>query len=314
MTTVRQTIENGIQALRSADIENPAVDGRRILQYCLGVDHARLVSRWDEIVDAPTLEAFAVSIECRIRGEPVARIFGRREFYGNSFEIGPAVLDPRPETELLVERTLCDYAHRDAVIFCDVGAGSGAVGISILKAMPRARCVAIDICEQALEIASRNAEAHRLADRWLAVCGDYFCAVPGRFDFIVANPPYIATGNIPLLPREVRQYDPRIALDGGADGMRAYRIILAGAPERLSQGGRLYLEIGAGQEQSCLDIAAGFNWKHVETVADLGATPRVIVLESAGSDGYFDNINNGRRKCLESDREQASFSDARATH
>jgi release factor glutamine methyltransferase len=314
MHTVRQAIDKGTQELQRACIERAASDARLILQYLMGIEHAALILRSDEIIDAELLHAFEAAIERRVQHEPVSRIFGVREFFGSRFEIGPAVLDPRPESELLVEHPLRDFGDRQAPFFCDVGAGSGAIGISLLKAMPYSRCIALDISTEALEIASRNAEAHRVNNRWHGVCSDYFAGIDVRFDFIVANPPYIVRGSIPSLPPEVRKYDPDIALDGGEDGLRAYRIILAGAAGRLSHNGRLYLEIGAGQEPGCLDIAAAFGWNHIGTVVDLGAIPRLIILESALADKHFDKIKYGRRKCLEFDCEQASFTGVRGRH
>jgi release factor glutamine methyltransferase len=314
MATVAQALERGTRSLRQAQIGDPAVDARLILQHCLDIDHAGLIRRSGEMVDARALREYDAAIQRRVCNEPVSRITGTRAFFGNRFEIGPAVLDPRPETELLVERALHDFGGAGAPRFCDVGAGSGAVGISLLKVMAQAQCVALDISAPALEVAERNAEAHCVSDRWHGICSDYFAGIKTRFDFIVANPPYIRSDVIPKLPREVREHDPLIALDGGEDGLEAYRSILAGARGHLKNRGRIYLEIGAGQEAGCLDIAAGCGWRHLATVSDLGTIPRVVILEIARVDAHFDNVKNGRRKCLEFDSEQASFTGVRGRH
>jgi release factor glutamine methyltransferase len=193
--------------------------------------------------------------------------------------VTPAVLDPRPETELIVDRVLADTADRNARLrFADIGTGSGAIALALLANMPNATCVALDISPDALIVASRNAQALGLQDRFEAQVSNYLPAASGTFDFMVSNPPYIAATEIPGLDREVREHDPLLALDGGSDGLDAYRAILAGSAGYLTAGGRLYLEIGRGQRTGVESLAASHGWILDGVYADLGGIDRTLVV------------------------------------
>jgi release factor glutamine methyltransferase len=243
----------------------------------------------------------------RAGGEPVHRIIGRREFHGHFFDICADVLDPRPETELLVEHVIAGHVREAELHFADIGTGSGAIGISLLKAFRFARCCAIDISKGALDQARHNAKLHGVEDRFHTVQSNYLAGIGLLFDFIVSNPPYIRSGDIDGLDREVRLHDPRSALDGGVDGLDAYRVILGQASTRLRTGGRLYLEIGSDQLEMCSELAYALGWRVIFSQCDYANLPRLLVLEPDTTVHKPETVHDECRKCLESPVETDSF-------
>jgi len=276
LSTHREALAEASRRLARAGIADSVLDARLLLQHAVAVDHAGLISRLPLALDTTSAERFGGQIERRIAGEPVSRILGRRAFHGLELIVTPDVLDPRPETELLVELALADFADR-ATYFCDIGTGSGAIAVALLAALPKARAVATDISEAALEVARANAAANGVAARLEFVATDLLSGVTGPFDFIVSNPPYIETAAIGGLAREVALFDPPLALDGGADGLDAYRRIFAQAASRMKPGARLYLEFGAGQSGALARLAAAQGWHVARIVADLAGIDRAMI-------------------------------------
>ncbi len=270
--------------LDAAGIATAALDARLLLQHALQAGHEYLVAHPDAELDVRQREVVQASLARRMAHEPVSRIIGEREFYGGKFVIGPDVLDPRPDTETLVEAaleaaglTVPDGARRRLL---DIGTGSGAIAVSLLNELPDWRAVASDVSGAALEIARRNIRAHGLADRLELVHTSWLDGLEGKFDLIVSNPPYIATPELADLDADVRDFDPVAALDGGEDGLQAYRAIVPAAYAVLKPGGFLCVEIGAGQESQVwhLFAAAGFS-QHPQRPArsnDLAGHVRVI--------------------------------------
>ena len=248
-------LKRATDRLRAAGIETPALDARLLLAAALATDQVTLLREPERPVtrsEAETLESFLAR---RAAHEPVARIIGRRWFHGHELEVGPATLDPRPDTETLVDGILaCIEQHfggTNAVVrILDLGTGTGAIIIALLMALPRATGVATDISRDALAVAARNARVVGVESRLTLVATHWSMGIEGSFDILASNPPYIPTSDIDSLDREVRNYDPRVALDGGEDGLEAYRQILAGPLARLRDGGLLALEVGAGQADS----------------------------------------------------------------
>jgi len=238
---------------RNAGLDSPELDARILLGHALGMDHTALVAAATQPLAASATAAIAGLAARRLAGEPVARIVGAKEFWGLSFIVTPAVLVPRPETETVVELALAliDRQGRRALALriADLGTGSGAILLALLSELPNARGVGTDIDPQALAVARRNAEALGLAARARFLGGDYASALQGPFDLVVSNPPYVARREIEGLAPEVCDHDPPHALDGGTDGLAAYRAIAADAPRLLGPDGRLVVEIGAGQER-----------------------------------------------------------------
>lgn len=257
------------------------LDAELLLAEVLATDRVGVYLRFDRPLGRVEVDAYRALIRRRGEGEPVAHLTGRREFWSRSFTVTPDVLVPRPETELVVERALAwvgDTGARDrALRVLDLGTGSGAIAVALAGELPHAAVIAVDLSPAAAAIAERNADAAGVATRVRVVVSDWTAALPAdaRFDLVVANPPYVRSGDLATLPPEVRR-DPVLALDGGADGLEAYRRIAVEAARVVDPGGALFCEVGAGQapEVAALLEAAGF--EDVATFADLAGIARVV--------------------------------------
>lgn len=264
--------------LEAAGIESPELDARLLLGEVLRLDLTGLVAAAAHPLTANEAAALDSLIQRRIDGEPVARLLGRKEFWGLSLALSPATLVPRPDTETIVEAALARLrqdGRGDRLRIADLGTGSGAILLALLSELPNAQGIGTDINRDALSIAARNATALGLSGRASFIACDYADALRGPFDLIVSNPPYIPSRDIDDLAIEVRAHDPRLALDGGADGLAAYRGIIPAAFERLAPGGVVVVEVGQGQD---VDVArlmaeAGFDTS-VPAKADLNGVPR----------------------------------------
>ena len=248
--TVEQARRTLGAALRAAGLDTPELDARILVGHALGLDHTGLAVVAARPLAAAETAGIAALAARRLAGEPVARIVGRREFWGLPLIVTPAVLVPRPETETVVELALAlidrPGPRARALRIADLATGSGAILLALLSELPNAHGIGTDIEAGALAVARANAELLGLQNRAHFVASDYGSALRGPFDLVVSNPPYVATSEIARLAPEVREHDPRRALDGGADGLAAYRTIAADAA-RLA--GPLVVEIGAGQQR-----------------------------------------------------------------
>lgn len=278
--TVEQARRSLAASFRNAVFESPDLDARALVGHALGLDHTALVAASARPLiesEAAQVAAFAAR---RIAGEPVARIIGRKEFWGLTLDVTPAVLVPRPETETLVELALSLVADRAQPLrIADLGTGSGAIVLALLSELPNAAGIGTDLSPGALDIARRNAARLGLAQRVQFVESDYAAALAGRFDLVVSNPPYVAIGEIAGLAREVRDHDPHLALDGGADGLAAYRAIAADA--RLAPGGHLVVEIGAGQQRAVEFLFAEKGLAIAAVRHDLSGIARAVAARHA---------------------------------
>jgi protein-(glutamine-N5) methyltransferase, release factor-specific len=258
--------------------DSAALDAKLLTGHALGLTALDLAMRENEPVDGTMAARVAELLQRRMTGESVARIIGEREFYGLAFTLNEATLEPRPETELLVGMALGALPAGGRLL--DLGTGTGCIAIAILANQPDARAVAVDLSARALEAARGNAEQHGVAERLGLRQGSWFeplLASPDRrFDLIVSNPPYITSAVLETLAPEVRDFDPRLALDGGPDGLAPYRIIAAQAGDWLKPNGWLMVEIGhdQGAAVSALFLAAGL--EDVAVYRDLNGLDRVV--------------------------------------
>ncbi len=262
--------------LTASGCPDPQVDARWMAEDTLGMTRTELKFESDRAIPADALSRLEGMLSRRCAGEPVQYILGSADFMGLKFEVGPAVLIPRQDTETLVEAAMIDLQGRsDDPSVLDLCAGSGCIGLSLASLAPGARVTLSDISREALEIARRN--AHALSVKAELKHGDLFRAVGReRFDLIASNPPYIPRRELGDLQREV-QFEPRLALDGGADGLDFYRAIAADAPKHLNPGGSIYLEVGIGQAEAVLALLkAGLPCVEAGTIRDLNGIERVV--------------------------------------
>jgi release factor glutamine methyltransferase len=235
-------------ALSAGGIADARRQARRLVSGALAIPPPDLFGHPDRALNEQQISRVLALLRRMVAGEPLSRIFERREFWGLEFSLSADTLDPRPDTETVIEAVLRRAPDRNAPLrLLDLGTGTGCLLLALLAELPAASGVGTDIAEGAVRTAARNAVGLGLADRARFFVGDWATALSGKFDAILANPPYIASEALALLPREVVCYDPRRALDGGADGLRPHRAIAEAAPRLLSPNGILATEIGAGQ-------------------------------------------------------------------
>ncbi len=277
-------IDEAARRLAACGIESARLDAELLMAAAAGVTREAAVTGSIELSPA-TLDNFESMIARREKREPIAYIVGHKEFYSLDFEISPAVLIPRPETEFVVAAALEFIAGAPDARVLDIGTGSGAIAIAIAVNAARARVTAVDISADAIAVASRNARRHRVEDRVTFRRGDCFEILDGgpafgSFDVIVSNPPYLDDAEIAALEPEVRGYEPRIALSAGAGGLGVIRRIAAGAPRHLASDGELIVEVGEGNAAAAkLVEEAGL--RVVSVINDLAGHPRVVRARSS---------------------------------
>jgi release factor glutamine methyltransferase len=279
-TTVGALLARAAQALRAEGLATARLDAERLLGRALEVERLKLLLEPGRPVPSEAMERFAASLERRRRHEPIQHILGEEEFRGLVLRTGPGALIPRPETELLVEWAV-ELEGREGPwrLAVDVGAGTGAIGCALASALPALRVIAVERSLPALALAASNIAALGFDGRVELVAGDLLeplAGLAGAVDLVVSNPPYIPSGAIAGLPAEVREWEPREALDGGPDGMTFHRRLIARTPRLLRPGGWLLMEMGEGQAAflSAAMEAAGF--EAVEARRDFQGIERMI--------------------------------------
>lgn len=280
MPTVRQLLQEAAEQLRAAGVETPILDAEVMMSRALACSRTEIITR--DHIEPPQ---YAVDRLCdwtdrRSKREPLPYIIGEREFYGLSFEVTPAVLIPRQETEFLVEAALSFLPYRPSPAVADIGLGSGCVAIAIAKSAPGVIAYGTEASSDALAVACRNAERLGVLDQIRFAHGDLFGPLQGiEFDMIVSNPPYIPSADIDELQPEVRLYEPREALDGGPDGLDVIRRLASESMPYLKCGGALAVEIGIGESVAveCLFRSAGF--QEVRSIKDYSHIERVVIGE-----------------------------------
>jgi release factor glutamine methyltransferase len=276
--TIKQLLEDATRFLQDKGNDSARTEAQLLLAQALGCSKTALYVRFEEVVGAEGRSSFRELVRARIHGTPVAHLLGRKEFFSLEFEVGPDVLVPRPDTEWLVTECLTSAKPLAAPRILDVGTGSGCVAVCVAARHKGADVTAIDVSPEALAVARRNAEKHKVSERIRFLEGDLFAPLGGaeRFDFILSNPPYVSTGDLACLEPEVRDHEPRLALDGGPDGFAVIDRLIAGAAGRLAEGGWLMFEIGAGQETEARGRLERAGWQVGAATIDRGGIPRVI--------------------------------------
>ncbi|WP_050928487.1 peptide chain release factor N(5)-glutamine methyltransferase [Aestuariivita boseongensis] len=272
MTTAAEAMVAATARLRAAGVADPARDARVLLAHAARIEAARVTLIAPEDLEPEIEERYDQLISLRAVRVPVSHLLGERDFYGRRFKISREVLDPRPETETLIEAALSQPFSR----VLDLGTGSGAILVTLLAENPAATGLGVDLSEAACLQASANAVMHRVQHRADIRQSDWFGRVTDSYDLIVSNPPYIAADEMPGLSDEVRRHEPEMALTDGADGLSAYRAIAKGAPRHLVPGGRLLVEIGPTQASAVSEILAAAGFSGISVLRDLDRRDRVV--------------------------------------
>ncbi len=276
--TVKRLLTWTEDFLRKKSVESPRLEAQILLAHALGCKKIDLYVRHAEEPPEDQKTRFRGMIKKRADGMPNAYLVGYREFFSLAFQVTPAVLIPRPETELLVLEAGKFLKSLAASAVLDIGTGSGAIAVSLAKQHTRATVTATDVSQDALEIARGNAATHGVGDRVRFLEGSMFGPVAGEsFDLIASNPPYITHAELETLDKSVKDFEPRLALDGGPDGLTYYRQIAAGAADRLNPGGMVIVEIGHQQEAAVRELfAANAGLENVKSFKDMAGLPRAV--------------------------------------
>ena len=283
--TIGSTLGAAAAALETAGFDDARSRARRLVAAALGLSSSEVFARLDRMISEEDGERVAEFLARMVAHEPLSRILGVREFWGLEFVLSPDTLDPRPESETVIEAVLArlpDWARAYRIL--DLGTGSGCLLLALLSELPAATGVGVDAVPGAVDTARRNATRLELAARAGFVVGDWVKPLAEPFDVVVANPPYIAAADIPGLPPEVRDFDPRRALDGGIDGLDAYRAIAAELPRLLRPGGVFAGEFGQGQQAAVAQLVANNGLRIDCVVPDLAGIPRCVVAQLGGGE------------------------------
>lgn len=270
---LKQKLSNS--AIKSADLE-----ARIIIKHRFGYEWADIITKNDQTLPEKALREAKNDLERRLKGEPLSKIHGFRGFHGLEFKVTADTLDPRPETEILIDRALELFHGKHPARILDLGTGTGCIAITLLYAWTETTGVAVDISPEALAVAQANAETHKVADRLTLQLGDWGKDLEGPFDLILANPPYIRQEDIPNLESEVRNHDPILALDGGFDGLETYKKIFFDLKRLLSPCGKALFEIGAGQGDDLTRLSRESRIRVESLHPDYAGIPRVVEISN----------------------------------
>lgn len=284
--------------LAAAGVDNAALDSRLLIAHALNCSRADLMTQTDRVLSAEETDIIQTLISRRAAREPVSRILGLREFWGLPFGLNEATLDPRPDSETIIETALTEGRKQGSGIrkksefaslmpdscflpsVLDLGTGSGCLLLALLHEWPEATGLGLDIAPRAVEQACLNAERLELQDRAAFRVNNWLDNIDEKFNVVVCNPPYIATGDIPSLMPEVREHDPLAALDGGTDGLEFYRYLIPLLPQRLNADGYAVFEVGQGQVAAVSNLFQQAGFKDVRATCDLGGIERCVIARS----------------------------------
>ncbi|MDO5707650.1 MAG: peptide chain release factor N(5)-glutamine methyltransferase [Andreesenia angusta] len=279
MVKIKTALEIGIERLVKREYNNPMLEVKLLLAYVLGMDKNELFFRLEEEISDEKLNEFYTLLEKRVKGYPIQYIIGNQEFMGLDFKVEEGILIPRPDTEVLVENIIkiAENRYKGKIIrILDLCTGSGAIAISLAKYLSNSLVDAVDISDSAIEIARHNAIKNRVDDRVNIIKSDLFENIKRKYNIIVSNPPYIETETIDSLQIEVSEYEPRIALDGGKDGLKFYKEIIKQSVNYIEEDGILGFEIGHNQGKIVSELM-NIDFYNIEIIKDLAKNDRVVI-------------------------------------
>ena len=278
-TSVKVILEWAKEKLLGVQIESPILEARLLLGFALGIPQERFYGSEDKVLTKSQADNYTKIIERRCKREPVSRIIGTRGFWNLTLKINLSSLDPRPDSEILVDSILRNFPDKAANLkFIDFGTGTGCLLLSALNEFPNSSGVGVDISKECITLAKENAALNGLSQRALFIESDWGREVTDKFDVIIANPPYIQSDTISTLDPEVKDFDPHIALNGGQDGLSCYRKLAPQFVETLKKGGLVFLEIGYNQRESVSKIMEHSGLKCLYINQDLGNRDRCLIL------------------------------------
>lgn len=274
---IKEIFKSAILLLKQNHIDTPELDARILLEYAANITKETIFFNNELEISPEIIAAYKNLIEQRIKNEPVAKIIGKKSFWKSDFFVNCHTLDPRPDSEIIIETSLKLLSHKnDTLNFLDLGTGSGCLILSLLQEFPNAKGIAVDISKEALEVAKKNAIALGLENRITLLQGNWADEIKDKFDLIVTNPPYIPRADILNLAAEVREYDPLLALDGGDDGLDPYRYLAKQLKEILKANACAILEFGYDQGDKVKEILINNNYSVKEMLFDLSGNQRAI--------------------------------------
>ncbi|WP_298377573.1 peptide chain release factor N(5)-glutamine methyltransferase [Azospirillum sp.] len=286
MTTLNTLRRHAESRLREAGVDTPELDVRYLLEDALGLTRMDFIAKSEQIISETDAARALALIERRAAREPVGRILGHREFWTLDLALNPDTLEPRPDTETVVDAVLAAIPDKEAALdLIDLGTGTGCILLALLAELPNARGLGVDLSPLAVEAATGNARRNGLEARARFQTGDWAYGIKDRFDIVVSNPPYIPSADIATLAPEVREHDPLRALDGGADGLVPYRIIAAQLPGLLTPGGLVVFEVGQGQAEDVAALLDGQGFVETTLLRDLGGVERCVRARNARASG-----------------------------
>ncbi|TAN21201.1 MAG: peptide chain release factor N(5)-glutamine methyltransferase [Acidobacteria bacterium] len=274
MPNLRELLTEGVAGLERAGVAEQRLTAELLLAHALERERSYLYAHPEEDAEPEALARWRAALSARAAGTPLQYITGEQEFYGRRFTVSPAVLIPRPETEMVVEAALERTPANPPVRVLDVGTGSGCIAVTLALERPRAQVMATDVSASALEVAQEN--ARRLGASIEFKQTDLLAGVEGPFDLIVSNPPYVAEGELAALQPEVREHEPRVALVSGSQGNEIYQRLIPQAQAALVPGGWLVLEMGYASAQTVVPLLAAWGWTDIATQADTLGWQRVL--------------------------------------
>ena len=273
-------LKNVIQKFTAAGIETAMLDAQLLLSHVLGISREELLMGQGGELSQAQQHAFDALVARRLAREPVAQILGKKEFWGLNFEVTADTLMPRPDSETLISTLLGNQPFRSKPLkMLDLGTGTGCLLLSALSEFPAAAGLGVDVSEAALSVAKRNALALGMQNRADFKKSDWICEINGVWDVVISNPPYIPTEEIPRLAPEVAHHEPRLALDGGSDGLSCYRAIVGFLPKILASGGIALLEVGKGQADAVAHLAEETGLQIASVATDLAGVARCVVIK-----------------------------------
>ncbi len=264
-----------VQRFVQAGLDNPSLESRLLLCHILGLSSSDFIIKADEVFDMKPVEAL---VSRRLSGEPFSKIVGEKEFWSYTFFTSTDTLDPRPDSEVLIESVLSHILNRsDPLRILDMGVGTGCLLLTLLLEYPNAEGVGLDISKQALSMAEKNAKRYGLTERAFFTEGEFGAVLDQPFDLVISNPPYIPSADIDELQTEVKKFDPMLALDGGIDGLNPYKILAKSLPKNLKENGFFVLEFGIGQADDVCKILQESHLRILNVNRDLGNRQRCVI-------------------------------------